>query len=251
MEVRSLYRYARISPLKARDVAREIQGMPVSEALDVLTFTPRKAAFLIGKTLKSALANAENNHELAVDALVVKEAVVNDGPMFKRFKPRARGSASAIRKRTSHITIILTDEVAGEDEAPKPAKKKAAKKAAKAATPAVEAAPVEVAPEEPAVEAAPADVVEAAAPAESAADAGSGDRGRIYDSAPDQIDDLKRISGVGPALEEKLHGFGIYQFAQIAEWGDEQVSTFDDLLSFKGRIERDNWIAQAKEFAAE
>lgn len=243
MEVRSLYRYARISPLKARDVAREIQGMPVSEALDVLTFTPRKAAFLIGKTLKSALANAENNHELAVDALVVKEAVVNDGPMFKRFKPRARGSASAIRKRTSHITIILTDEVAGEEDSPKPAKKKAAKKAAAPAA----APPVEAAPEEPAA----AETVEAVAPAESAADAGSGDRGRVYDSAPDQVDDLKQISGVGPALEEKLHSFGIYQFSQIAEWGDEQVSTFDDLLSFKGRIERDNWIAQAKEFAAE
>ncbi len=121
MEVRSLYRYARISPLKARDVAREIQGMPVSEALDVLTFTPRKAAFLVGKTLKSALANAENNHELEVDSLVVKEAVVDDGPMFKRFKPRARGSAGPIRKRTSHITIVLTDEVAAPGGAAKAA----------------------------------------------------------------------------------------------------------------------------------
>jgi large subunit ribosomal protein L22 len=110
MEVRSLYRYARISPQKARDVAREIQGMPVSAALDVLSFTPRKAAHLIGKTLKSALANAENNHELAVDGLVVKEAVVDVGPTLKRFKPRARGSAGPIRKRTSHISIVLTDE---------------------------------------------------------------------------------------------------------------------------------------------
>jgi len=110
MEVSSHYRYARISPLKARDVAREIQGMPVSAALDTLSFTPRKAAHLIGKTLKSALANAENNHELAVDGLVVKEAVVNSGPVFKRYKPRARGSAGPIRKRTSHISIVLTDE---------------------------------------------------------------------------------------------------------------------------------------------
>ncbi|MCP4849332.1 MAG: 50S ribosomal protein L22 [Verrucomicrobiaceae bacterium] len=117
MEVRSLHRYARISPHKARDVAREIQGMPVSVALDVLSFTPRKAALLIGKTLKSALANAENNHELAVDGLVVKEAVVDVGPTLKRFKPRARGSAGPIRKRTSHIRIVLTDEpVAGRKE---------------------------------------------------------------------------------------------------------------------------------------
>ena len=127
MEVRSLYRYARISPLKARDVAREIQGMPVSVALDVLSFTPRKAAHLIGKTLKSALANAENNHELAVDGLVVKEAVVDVGPVFKRYKPRARGSAGPIRKRTSHISIVLTDEpVAAKKE--NESKKKSASK---------------------------------------------------------------------------------------------------------------------------
>jgi len=73
---------------------------------------------------------------------------------------------------------------------------------------------------------------------------------RVYESAPEQVDDLKKISGVGPALEEKLNGFGIYTFAQIAEWSQENINTFDDLLSFKGRIERDNWIAQAKEFSA-
>ena len=109
MEVRSIYKYARISPKKARDVAREIQGLPVSDAIDTLNFTPKKAAFLIGKTLKSAVANAENNHDLAVDSLHVKEANVSEGPSFRRFKPRARGSASAIKKRTSHIYIILTD----------------------------------------------------------------------------------------------------------------------------------------------
>lgn len=116
MEVKSTYKYARISPKKARDVARAIQGMPVSEALDALTYTPRKAAQLIGKTLKSAVANAENNHELIADELTVKQATVGDGPTFKRFKPRARGSASAIRKRTSHLYIVLTDE----EEIPEP-----------------------------------------------------------------------------------------------------------------------------------
>ncbi len=128
MEVRSLHRYARISPQKARDVAREIQGMPVSVALDVLSFTPRKAALLISKTLKSALANAENNHELSVDGLVVKEAVVDVGPTFKRYKPRARGSAGPIRKRTSHIRIVLTDEPVA-DSKEEAAKKKSVSKA--------------------------------------------------------------------------------------------------------------------------
>src|SRR5207247_1321692 len=80
MEVRSTFKYARISPFKAREVTREIQGLPVSAALDLLAFTPKKAAFLIGKTLKSAIANAENNANLKPDGFVVKEAVVGKGP---------------------------------------------------------------------------------------------------------------------------------------------------------------------------
>jgi large subunit ribosomal protein L22 len=110
MEVRSIYKYARISPFKVREVTREIQGLPVSAALDVLAFTPKKAAFLINKTLKSAIANAENNANLKADGLVVKEAVVGEGPTFKRMKTRARGSGAQILKRTSHIRIVLTDE---------------------------------------------------------------------------------------------------------------------------------------------
>ena len=128
MEVRSVYKYARISPKKARDVAREIQGLPVSDAIDTLNFTPKKAAFLIGKTLKSAVANAENNHDLAADSLHVKEANISDGPSFRRYKPRARGSASAIRKRTSHIYIILTDEMEVEEKPARDRKPKSKKK---------------------------------------------------------------------------------------------------------------------------
>ena len=93
MLVRSTTKYARISPKKARHVVREIQGLPVSDALDALKYTPKKSAHLIFKTLESAIANAENNHELSADELIVKEAVVGDGPTLKRFKPRARGSA--------------------------------------------------------------------------------------------------------------------------------------------------------------
>lgn len=140
MQVQSTYRYARISPFKAREVTREIQGLPVAAALDIVAFSPKKAAVLIAKTLKSAVANAENNANLRAEALVVKEAVVGEGPTFKRFQPKARGSAGPIRKRTSHIKIILTDEieiqtrekkraVAGKKKSPakrKPAAKKAA-----------------------------------------------------------------------------------------------------------------------------
>jgi large subunit ribosomal protein L22 len=131
MEVRSIYRYARISPFKAREVTREIQGLPVSAALDLLTFTPKKAAFLIGKTLKSAIANAENNANLKPDGLVVKEAIVGEGPTLKRIMARARGSASRIQKRTSHIRIVLSDEIQIETREKRKAKREQEKKAAK------------------------------------------------------------------------------------------------------------------------
>ena len=129
MQVRSIYRGARISAFKCREVTREIQGLPVSAALELLTFTPKKAARLVLQTLKSAIANAENNNNLRPDKLVVQEAVVGEGPTLKRFTPRARGSASPIRKRTAHIRIIVTDDV---EIAPKPARE--AKSAAKGST---------------------------------------------------------------------------------------------------------------------
>jgi large subunit ribosomal protein L22 len=131
MEVKAIYRHARISAFKAREVTREIQGLPVAAALDLLAFTPKKAAFLINKTLKSAIANAENNANLKAESLVVREAVVGEGPTIKRHMARARGSASPIRKRTSHIRIILTDEISIETRESRKAKQKAEAKAAK------------------------------------------------------------------------------------------------------------------------
>jgi len=119
MQIKSIYRGARISAFKAREVTREIQGLPVVAALDILAFTPKKAAALVAKTLKSAVANAENNANLRVEKLVVREAVVGEGPTFKRFQPKARGSAGPIRKRTSHIRIVLTDEIEIKTRAPK------------------------------------------------------------------------------------------------------------------------------------
>lgn len=150
MQVTSTYKYARISAFKAREVTREIQGLPVSSALDIVAFSPKKAAALIAKTLKSAVANAENNNDLRADKLVVKEATIGEGPTFKRFQPKARGSAGPILKRTSHIRIVLTDEIeikkrepkkkaAGAKKTKKPAAKKAApKKEESAAEPAAE-----------------------------------------------------------------------------------------------------------------
>ena len=143
MQIKSIYRGSRISAFKCREVTREIQGLPVAAALDLLAFTPRKAAGLIAKTLKSAVANAENNNNLRADNLVVQEATVGEGPTFKRFQPKARGSAGPIRKRTSHIRIILTDEI--EIKPKRAAKKSPAKK--KSAKPVAKKQPVAPAPE--------------------------------------------------------------------------------------------------------
>ncbi|MGH8017997.1 MAG: 50S ribosomal protein L22 [Opitutaceae bacterium] len=110
MEVQAITRHARMSPKKIREVARVIQGRPATEALELVRFIPRKSARLLAKTLKSAVANAENNNELSVESLVVKRAIVENGPVLKRFKAAARGSASPRKKRMSHIRIVLSDE---------------------------------------------------------------------------------------------------------------------------------------------
>jgi large subunit ribosomal protein L22 len=134
MEVQATYRYAKISPFKAREVTRAIQGLPVSAALDIVAYSPKKAAAMISKTLKSAVANAENNANLKVDGLVVKEAIVGEGPTMKRMMARARGSGSRILKRSSHIRIVLTDEIQIRNRETRKAEQKKAKKDAAKAT---------------------------------------------------------------------------------------------------------------------
>jgi large subunit ribosomal protein L22 len=151
MEVTAISKYVRLSAMKGRDVSKEIQGLPVSQALTILNFTPRKAARLVGKTLKSAIANAEHNFQLDADSLIIKEAVCLMGPAFERMKPMARGSAGVIRKPTTHIKIILTDgnEATNGPDKTKNAKAKAnakAKSDAKTAAAPVVAAPAKKAP---------------------------------------------------------------------------------------------------------
>ena len=109
MEVFALTRNARMSPKKVREVARTIQGRMANDAVEYLMLIPRKSARLIAKTLKSAIANAENNNNLASDTLTVKSAVVENGPVLKRFKAGAKGTAMPRRKKMSHIRIVLSD----------------------------------------------------------------------------------------------------------------------------------------------
>lgn len=107
MEILSVYKGARLSAFKCRQVTREIQGLDVSSALSLLALTPRKAARVVEQTLLSAVANAEHNNGLRSEELVVSEALVGEGPTMKRFRPKARGSAGPVRKRSSHIRIVL------------------------------------------------------------------------------------------------------------------------------------------------
>jgi ribosomal protein L22 len=106
--VRARARYVRTSARKARMVSGHLRGKSVEEARAILAFTPRDVARDWSKLLESAVANAENNHELVGDDLVVREAYADEGPTIKRFRPRAMGRATPIRKRTSHLTITLT-----------------------------------------------------------------------------------------------------------------------------------------------
>ena len=108
--VNATAKYVRVSPRKASDVARLIRGKKVAEAKAILSLTPRAAARVVGKVLDSAVANAENNHDLDADDLFVVRAYVDGGPTLKRFRPRAMGRASRICKRTSHITVCVDEK---------------------------------------------------------------------------------------------------------------------------------------------
>lgn len=112
MNARAQAKYIRESPNKVRRVLDLVRGLPVDEAQAVLQFTNRKAATTIKKVLDSAVANAEHNFALDVEDLFIAEAYADEGPTLKRWRPRARGRASQILKRTSHITIVVADEAA-------------------------------------------------------------------------------------------------------------------------------------------
>ena len=109
MEARAITKFVRLSPRKVRLVVDQIRGKGVEEALNVLKFTPKRSAGIIAKTLRTALANAESTQSVDVDRLYVKRAKVDEAGMWKRFTPRAQGRATRVRKRLSHITIILDE----------------------------------------------------------------------------------------------------------------------------------------------
>jgi large subunit ribosomal protein L22 len=109
MEAIAIHKFARLSPQKGRLVADQIRGLPVAKALELLSYSPKDAAGLLKKVLESAIANAEHNEGADIDELKVAKIMVDEGPQMKRIKPRAKGRADRIIKRTSHITVVVSD----------------------------------------------------------------------------------------------------------------------------------------------
>ena len=112
LQAKATLKYARISSRKVKIVADLIRGKDVDEALAIMKFTPKASSEVLEKLLKSAIANAENNHDMKHENLYVAEIFANQGPTLKRIRPAAKGSAVRIRKRTSHITIVLKEKEA-------------------------------------------------------------------------------------------------------------------------------------------
>ncbi|MEK3955440.1 large subunit ribosomal protein L22 [Psychrobacillus psychrotolerans] len=112
-QAKAIAKTVRIAPRKVRLVVDLIRGKQIGEAVAILKLTPKAASPVVEKVLKSAVANAEHNYDLDVNNLVVSEVFVDEGPTLKRFRPRAMGRASAINKRTSHITIVVSEKKEG------------------------------------------------------------------------------------------------------------------------------------------
>ena len=109
MEVKAVARHVRISPQKVRLLSDAVKGKPVEKALSTIRFMPQKAAGIVEKLMRSAVANASEHSDIDVDNLIVSNLMVDNGPMFKRFRARARGRGTRILKRTSHITVVLSE----------------------------------------------------------------------------------------------------------------------------------------------
>ncbi|MBU0991755.1 MAG: 50S ribosomal protein L22 [Proteobacteria bacterium] len=110
MDVKAVTKYVRISPYKVRKILGDIKGKPVELSLNLLKFMPQKAAGIVEKTLRSAIANADHNAGLDVDSLIVSNITVDQGPSLKRFRARARGRGARILKKSSHITVVVSED---------------------------------------------------------------------------------------------------------------------------------------------
>ena len=110
METRAVAKFVRISPRKIRLVMDQVRGKQVGEALNMLSFAPQRGAGILKKLVNSAIANAEQNTSVDVDSLYIMRVYADEGPTLKRWRPRAQGRATSIRKRTSHLTVVLNEK---------------------------------------------------------------------------------------------------------------------------------------------
>jgi len=202
---KAVLKFIRLSPTKARLVAREVQGMNAEVALASLEFTPNKAAGIIAKVIASAVANGGFEPE----EVEVVSCRVDKGPVLRRFRPRARGSASRILKPTSHIMVEVAPADSSSKKAEKPAK--AEKAPAKKAEPKTEAK-------------------KEAPKAKKAEKKG---------------DDLTKVKGIGKAYQAKLNSEGVYTLEDLVNMSEEQIATMEEKYSFKGDFKES--IADAKQ----
>jgi len=210
---KAVLKFIRLSPTKARLVAREVQGMNGEAALAALEFTPNKAAGIIGKVVASAIANGGFEPE----EVTVVSCRVDAGPVLKRFRPRARGSASGIRKPTSHIMVEVLPE-GSVVEAPKKVEKKTTTKK-------------EV--------------------AKSVNDTKAEKKTTTKKAATKSVDGIKadnltKLKGVGKAYQEKLNSEGIFTYEQVANMSQELIDTMEEKYSFRGDFK--DTIEDAKQF---
>jgi large subunit ribosomal protein L22 len=201
---KAVLKFIRLSPTKARLVAREVQGMNAEVALASLEFTPNKAAGIIAKVIASAVANGGYEPE----EVEVVSCRVDKGPVLRRFRPRARGSASRILKPTSHIMVEVAPASSEAKKEEKPVAKKETKKATKSKSK----------NEEP--KKAESKQAKKEAPKTKKADK--------------KGDDLTKLKGVGKAYQEKLNNEGIYTFEDVANMSEEQIATMEEKYSFRG-----------------
>ncbi len=215
---KAILKFIRLSPTKARLITREVQGMNAEVALASLEFMPNKAAGIISKVIASAVANGDYEPE----EVVILSCRVDKGPVLKRFKPRARGSASRILKPTSHIMVevgVASSEKLESKKKPdtkkeKPAKKEIVKK-------------------------------ETAKKVKNAGEAKK-DEPTLDTKQAINLDDLKQLSGIGPVLEKKLIAEGITSIEQVANLTKEKIAELDEKIGIKGKIE-DTWLSEANE----
>jgi len=209
---KALLKFVRVSPTKARLVAREVQGMNAELALAALEFMPNKAAGIISKVIASAVANGEYEPE----EVIITSCRVDKAAVMKRWRPRARGTASRIIKPTAHILVEVAPAADEEKTATKKSetKKPTAKKAA--------AKPEEKAKAKPTAK-------KAAAP-----------------KSESKGDDLTKIKGIGKVYAGKLNDEGIFTFAEVANMSDEQIAMMEEKYTFKGDFRES--VADAKNF---